>query len=166
MSITDETLEANTQYASNFTHGDLPAPPARHLAVITCMDARLHPEKFLGLDLGEAHIIRNAGGRASDDALRSLIISAHLLGTNEFMVIHHTDCGMLSFSNNELQYHLKEETGEDASHIDFLPFSDLEDSVRNDIQTVRESPFISNDISIRGFIYDVHTGRLQEVSSV
>jgi carbonic anhydrase len=164
MSITDETVEANTQYASNFTQGDLPAPPARHLAVLTCMDARLHPEKFLGLDLGEAHVIRNAGGRASDDALRSLIISSHLLGTNEFMVIHHTDCGMLTFSNNELRFHLQEETGEDASHIDFLPFSDLEGSVREDMQTIKRSPFISNDVSVRGFIYDVHTGRLQEVS--
>lgn len=166
MSATDEAVQANNQYASNFTQGDLPTPPARHLAIITCMDARLHPETFLGLELGDAHMIRNAGGRASDDALRSLIISSHLLGTNEYVVIHHTDCGMLTFGNEELRYHLREETGEDASHIDFLPFSNLEDSVREDIQTIRTSPFIPTDVSVRGFIYDVHTGRLQEVTGI
>src|SRR6476659_10400260 len=98
-------------------------PPARGVAIVACMDARLHPETFLGLDIGDAHVIRNAGGRASDDALRSLIISNRLLGTNEYLVIHHTDCGMLTFSNEELRQRLAEETGADASEFDFMPFS-------------------------------------------
>src|ERR687885_1546537 len=120
MSVTNEVLQANQEFAESFDRGDLPMPPARKLAVVTCMDARLHPEKFLGLNIGDAHVIRNAGGRVSDDALRSLIISSHLLGTNEYIVIHHTDCGMLTFTNDDLRGKLAQETGEDASHIDFL----------------------------------------------
>lgn len=129
MTVTDELIQANKTFAQTFDKGDLPMPPGRHVAVLTCMDARLHPERFLGLDIGDAHVIRNAGGRASDDAIRSLIISSRLLGTNEYLVIHHTDCGMLTFSNQDLQQKLREETGRDASGIDFLPFSDLEESV-------------------------------------
>ena len=102
MSVTPELLNANQTFAENFDKGDLPMPPARQVAVLTCMDARLHPEKFLGLDIGDAHVIRNAGGRASEDAIRSLIISSHLLGTKEYVVIHHTDCGMVSFTNDDL----------------------------------------------------------------
>jgi carbonic anhydrase len=139
-------------------------PPARHAAVLVCMDARLHPEKFLGLSIGDAHVIRNAGGRASDDAIRSLILSSKLLGTREFAVIHHTDCGMLTFSNAELQEKLAAETGADASGIDFLPFSDLEESVRDDVNRIRSSPFIAEDIPVSGFVYGVRTGRLQEVT--
>lgn len=165
MSVADELIGANERYAQTFDRGDLPAPPARHLAVLTCMDARLHPETFLGLDVGDAHVIRNAGGRASDDALRSLIISSHLLGTNEYVVIHHTDCGMLSFTNDDLRQKLNDETGADASTIDFLPFADLEQSVRDDVARIKESPFIPKDIAVRGFIYDVHSGKLAEVSS-
>lgn len=164
MSDIDELLEANRQYAETFDRGDLAAAPARRLAVVTCMDARLHPEAFLGLRPGDAHVIRNAGGRASDDALRSLIISSHLLGTNEYLVIHHTDCGMLALTNDGMHRKLEDATGADASAIDFLPFSDLEQSVRGDIRLIRESPFIPKDIPIRGFVYDVHTGRLSEVS--
>src|SRR5947209_2734787 len=151
MPETDALLNANQQYAETFNHGDLPMPPGRHVAVVTCMDARLHPETILGLDVGDAHMIRNAGGRVSDDALRSLIISSHLLGTNEYLVIHHTDCGMLTFTNDDLRRHLADETGQDASNIDFLPFPDLEESVRDDIARIRESPFLSNEVPVRGF---------------
>ncbi len=163
MSMTDQLVQANQAYAETFDQGDLPAPPARRLAVVTCMDARLHPEKFLGLEIGDAHVIRNAGGRASDDAIRSLIISSHLLGTNEYAVIHHTDCGMLSFTNEDLQQKLADETGVDASNIDFLPFPDLEQSVRDDVNRIKESPFIPGNIRVRGFVYDCRTGTLTEV---
>ncbi len=165
MTVTDEFVEANRRYAQEFDQGDVPLPPARHAAVLTCMDARLHPEKFLGLNVGDAHVIRNAGGRASDDAIRSLIISSHLLGTDEYVVIHHTDCGMLTFTNQDLQTKLREETGADASGIDFLPFPDLEQSVRDDVRRIKESAFIPKNISVRGFIYDVRTGQLQPVSN-
>lgn len=164
MTVTDALVQANKEFAQTFDKGNLPMPPGRHAAVLTCMDARLHPEKFLGLDIGDAHVIRNAGGRASEDALRSLIISSHLLGTNEYLVIHHTDCGMLTFSNEDLQQKLRKETGKDASGIDFLPFSDLEESVREDVRRIQESPFIPEGIPVRGFIYDVRTGRLQQVA--
>jgi carbonic anhydrase len=163
MSVTDEVLQANRRFTETFDRGDLPMPPARKFAVVTCMDARLHPETFLGLDIGDAHVIRNAGGRVSDDALRSFIISSHLLGTNEYVVIHHTDCGMLTFTNDELRAKLAEETQGDASHIDFLPFRDLDESVREDIQRIKESPFIPEGIPVRGFVYDVRTGSLTEV---
>lgn len=156
-------LDANSRFAATFDKGDLPAPPARHVAVLTCMDARLHPAAFLGLAIGDAHIIRNAGGSASDDAIRSLIISSRLLGTREFLVIHHTGCGMLSFTNAELQNQLKQETGADASGIDFMPFTDLEESVREDVRRIRESSFIDQTIAVSGFVYDVRSGRLQPV---
>jgi len=163
MSTVGTLVENNKRFASNFHEGDLPMPPARHVAIVTCMDARLHPEKFLGLEIGDAHVIRNAGGRASDDALRSLIISSRLLGTREFAVIHHTDCGMLTFSNDDLRAKLSEEAGVDAGHIDFLPFSDNAQSVRDDVQRIRESPFVPPGTPVSGYIYDVHTGMLEEV---
>ncbi len=163
MPVLNELLEANKRFTTGFEKGDLPMPPARHVAVLTCMDARLHPERFLGLDIGDAHVIRNAGGRASDDAVRSLIISSKLLGTREFVVIHHTDCGMLTFTSQELQKRLTEETGADASGIEFLTFADLEESVVEDVRRIGESPFIANDIPVSGFVYDVRTGRLKEV---
>ncbi len=158
-----EMLAANERYAADFTKGDLPMPPGRQVSVLVCMDARLHPEKFLGLDEGDAHVIRNAGGRASDDALRSLIISYKLLGTREFVVIHHTDCGMLTFTNEVLRDLLRKDLNADASGIDFLPFSDLDESVRQDVQTIRSSPLIPDDITVTGFVFDVKTGRLREV---
>jgi carbonic anhydrase len=163
MAETDQMVQANEQFAKEFDQGHLPMPPARQAAVLTCMDARLHPEKFLGLEIGDAHVIRNAGGRASDDAIRSLIISSHLLGTREYLVIHHTDCGMLTFSNEDLQGKLKQETGADADHIDFLPFSDLEQSVRDDVQHIEESPYMPEGIQVRGFVYDVRSGKLSPV---
>jgi len=164
MAVRDEFLEANQQFAEQFGHGHLPMPPARHVAVVTCMDARLHPAKFLGLDLGDAHVIRNAGGRASDDAIRSLIISSRLLGTTEFVVIHHTDCGMLTFTNEDLRGKLAAETGADASKVDFLPFPDLEESVREDVRRIKASPFVDEGIPVSGYVYDVRTGRLEAVA--
>lgn len=139
-------------------------PPGRRVAVLTCMDARLDPSKFLGLEEGDAHVIRNAGGRASADALRSLIISQQLLGTQEVVVIHHTDCGMLTFSNEELRGRLKERFNADPGDTDFLPFADLVKSVRDDVAEIRRSPFILKGIPVSGFIYDVRTGRLQAVA--
>ncbi len=161
MSVINELLDANREYADSFDQGGLPMPPARQVAIVTCMDARLHPAKFLGLNVGDAHVIRNAGGRVSDDALRSLIISSHLLGTQEFAVIHHTDCGMLTFSNDDLRRKLADRG--DASGIDFLPFSDNEASVREDVDAIRNSPFIPDGIGVSGYIYDVETGALQTV---
>jgi carbonic anhydrase len=163
MSIMDRFRKRNERFARDFDKGDAPMPPAQRFAVLTCMDAQLHPETFLGMDIGDAHVIRNAGGRASEDALRSLIISSRLLGTQEYAVIHHTDCGMLTFSNDELRGKLAADTGSDASHMDFLPFSDLEESVREDVRLIRESPFIPPDIEVSGWVYDVKTGRLQEI---
>ena len=163
MSEITKMLEANRAYAGSFTQGDLPMPPARHVAILTCMDARIHPATSLGLELGDAHVIQNAGGRASDDAIRSLIISSRLLGTTEFAVIHHTECGMLTFTNDHLQAKLKQETGEDASGIDFLPFPDLEQSVRDDVDRILSTPFLDPSIQVSGYIYDVHTGKVEQV---
>jgi len=164
MSEVQEFQKANAAYASSFSKGNLPMPPGRHVAVLTCMDARLDPARFLGLEEGDAHVIRNAGGRASDDAIRSLAISEQLLGTNEVVVIHHTDCGMLTFSNADLRKKLKQELNADAEHVDFLPFKDLEQSVRDDVATIKNSPFIPKNIEVSGFIYDVRSGRLLPVT--
>ena len=164
MTTVQEFLKANDAYAETFQKGHLPMPPARRVAVLTCMDARLHPARFLGLQEGDAHIIRNAGGRASDDAIRSLVISEQLLGTNTVVVIHHTDCGMLTFSNADLRGKLRQELGANADHIDFLPFKDLEQSVRDDVATIKASPLIPDNIEVNGFIYDVRSGKLSPVT--
>jgi carbonic anhydrase len=164
MTTVQEFLKANDAYAATFQKGDLPMPPARRVAVLTCMDARLHPARFLGLQEGDAHIIRNAGGRASDDAIRSLVISEQLLGTNTVVVIHHTDCGMLTFSNADLRTKLRQELGANADNIDFLPFKDLEQSVRDDVATIKASPLIPDNIEVSGFIYDVRSGKLSPVT--
>jgi carbonic anhydrase len=163
MAVLPDVAAANERYAASFTKGALPMPPGRKFAVLVCMDARIDPAKALGLEEGDAHVIRNAGGRASPDALRSLIISYKLLGTREFLIVHHTDCGMLTFTNDQIRDMLKADTGADASSIDFLPFDALEQSVRDDVATVRNSPLIPNDIPVTGFVYDVRTGRLAEV---
>ena len=163
MSVVQEFVQANKAYASAFQKGDLAMPPARHVAVLTCMDARIDPARALGLEEGDAHVIRNAGGRAAD-AIRSLVISEQLLGTTHIVVIHHTDCGMLTFSNADLQQKVQQDLHADASTIDFLPFSNLEQSVRDDITTLRESPLIPQNKDISGFIYDVKSGQLLPVS--
>jgi carbonic anhydrase len=164
MGVFQRFVERNKEFASKFRHGDKAMPPAQHLAVLTCMDARIHPEQALGLDIGDAHMIRNAGGRASDDAVRSLVISTELLGTNEFAVMHHTDCGMLTFTNDDLRNKLSSERGVDASGVDFLPFPDLEQSVRDDVATIKASPLLPEGIDVTGWIYDVKTGKISPVS--
>ena len=164
MPVLDEVLDANRSYSEGFTKGDLPMPPGRRFAVVTCMDARLDPAKFLGLEEGDAHVIRNAGGLVSDDALRSLIISHWLLGTHEALVIAHTDCGMLTFTNDDIHAKLAAETGEDASGIDFLPFPDLDDSVRQSVERVRSSQLLPDDFSVTGYVYDCSSGALREVA--
>ncbi len=158
----DLLLAANQRFAERFTAGERPMPPARHLAILACMDARLHPETFLGLEIGDAHIIRNAGGRASDDALRSLIISSRLLGTRAFVVIHHTDCGMLTFTDDELKADIEAATGL-RPHFALEAFSDLENDIRQSIARIKHSPFVPHKDKVRGFVYDVRTGRLHEV---
>jgi carbonic anhydrase len=163
MAIVQEFLKANGTYASTFHKGDLAMSPARHVAVLVCMDARIDPARALGLEEGDAHFIRNAGGRAAD-ALRSLVISEQLLGTTEIVIIHHTDCGMLTFSNEDLRKKVKQDLHADADHIDFLPFKEMEQSVRDDVAYLRESPFIPQSIGISGYIYDVKSGKLHPVS--
>ena len=161
----DRFLKANRDHTSSFNAGDLPAPPARGVAVVTCMDARLHPAEFLGLRVGDAHVIRNAGGRVSEDVIRSLVISERLLGTTEVVVIHHTDCGMASFTNEDLAAKVREDLGVDAGGWDFLPFTDLEQSVRDDVAAVRDSELIPDSVTVSGAIYDVESGELREVVS-
>jgi carbonic anhydrase len=163
MSVTDELISNNESYAAGFSKGDLAAPPAKKTLVLTCMDARLLPSRFLGLEEGDAHVVRNAGGRAQD-ALRSIVISQRLLGTEEVLVIHHTGCGMLTFQNEDLHAKVKDDLGADASDIDFLPFSDLEQSVRDDVEFLRNSSLVPDDVSVRGFVYDVESGKVTEVN--
>jgi carbonic anhydrase len=162
MSTIDELVKANEAYAATFDRGDLPLPPARRIAIVTCMDARILPSRVLGLQEGDAHVIRNAGGRARD-ALRSLIISQRLLGTREVAVIHHTDCGMLTFNNRDLRQKVREDLGQDTGEFDFLPFKNLDDSVREDIDFLQATQLLDPETLIRGFVYDVRTGKLREV---
>jgi carbonic anhydrase len=162
MTVVHEFLQANEAYAARFQKGGLPMPPARKVAVLACMDARLDPARILGLEEGDAHVIRNAGGRAAD-ALRSLVISEQLLGTTTIVILHHTDCGMLTFTDESLHDKIRHELHADADHIAFLPFKDLERSVRDDIAFLRQSPLIPEHIEIAGFIYDVRSGKLLPV---
>jgi len=164
MGIYEENLAANQQYAEKFTLGHLPMPPARKLAIVACMDARLTVEQFLGLKTGDAHVIRNAGGLVTEDAIRSLIISSYLLGTRTYYVVQHTDCGMLTFTDEKLREQLKTETGHDASHLHFHSFSDVEKSVKKQLQTIRSNSFLPRGIDVHGFVYDVRTGKLHEIS--
>jgi len=164
VSVTDEAVKANELYAKSFTLGHLAMPPARKLAVLACMDARLTVEQVLGLKTGEAHIIRNAGGIASEDAVRSLIISHHLLGTQEFVVINHTDCGMLTFKDEELREKLRKQTGAAVvAPARFYAFSDPEENVREQVQKIKTHPWLPREIPVRGFVYDVRSGKLREV---
>jgi carbonic anhydrase len=163
MSVTDELLAANEQYAASFDKGDLPLPPARKIAILACMDARLNPYGALGLQEGDAHIIRNAGGVVTDDEIRSLAISQRLLGTEEIVLIHHTDCGMLTFTDDEFKKSIQEDVGIKPEWA-VESFPDLDEDVRQSLARIEASPFIPNKSSVRGFVYDVETGRLREVS--
>ena len=163
MSITDEPLENNRRWAAAFDKRGLSNRPAKQVAIVACMDARFLPSRVLGVEEGDAHIIRNAGGVVTDDEIRSLAISQHLLGTEEVVLIHHTECGMLTFSDEEFAQRMEEATGERPpwpAHA----FPDLDENVRASIRTIRESPFIPNKSSVRGFVYDVKTGSLSEVT--
>ncbi len=162
MTATDDLLAHNDAYVASFDKGDLPMPPGRKVAIVACMDARLNIYGALGLSEGDAHVIRNAGGVITDDEIRSLAISQRLLGTEEIILIHHTDCGMLTFTDDEFKASIQEETGikpEWAAES----FSDLETDVRQSFARIKASPFIPRKDSIRGFIYEVETGRLREV---
>jgi carbonic anhydrase len=161
--VADEFVRANQKYASTFTKGELPLPPARKVAVVVCMDARIDPARALGLEEGDAHVIRNAGGRISD-ALRSLTISQTLLGSEEVVIIHHTDCGMLTFSDGQIRTKLRSERGVDADAVAFLPFTDLDASVRDDLAAYEASPLVRHDVPLRGFVYQVESGALREVA--
>ena len=163
MSVTDELLQNNAAYAESFDKGDLPLPPGKGVAVVACMDARVNVYGMLGLEEGDAHVIRNAGGVITDDEIRSLAISQRLLGTREIILIHHTDCGMLTFSDDELKAQIQEEVGM-KPHFSMESFSDLEEDVRQSIARIQASPFIPHKESVRGFVYEVETGRLREVT--
>jgi carbonic anhydrase len=163
MSARDEILSANALYAEGFTLGGLPSRPVRRFAVVTCMDARLDPIAFLGLRPGDAHVLRNAGGIASDDVLRSLAVSHGLLGTQEVFVIGHTNCGMQRLTNEEIRARLSEDPGVDASGVDFLAFADLEESVRASVRRIRESPLLPRSFGASGYVFDTSTGRVSPV---
>ena len=162
MSVTDDLVRNNETYARSFKKGNLPLPPAKHVVVLACMDARLDVHKILGLEEGDAHVIRNAGGVATDDAIRSLTISQRLLGTTEIILIHHTDCGMLTFKDDAVKSQIEKETGIRPAFA-LEAFSDLDEDVRQSIGRIKASPFIPHKDKIRGFVYDVRTGRLAEV---
>jgi carbonic anhydrase len=164
MSVIDELLRNNEGYAQSFDQGDLPIPPAKKVAVVACMDARLDVHAILGLGIGEAHVIRNAGGVITDDAIRSLAISQRLLGTEEVLLIHHTGCGMLTFTDDSFRSDIQSETGIKPP---WSPesFTDLDDDVRSSIGRIKTSPFVPHKGAVRGFVYDVESGRLREVSA-
>jgi len=161
MTATDDLLANNAEYAASFT-GPLPLPPAKGLAVLACMDARLDVYRLLGLNAGEAHVIRNAGGVVTDDAIRSLTISQRLLGTTEIVLIHHTDCGMLTFTDDSFKADIQGDTGI-KPHWSPEAFADLEEDVRQSIARIKASPFVPNRDAVRGFVFDVATGKLTEV---
>ena len=159
MSVVDEVTHANERYASGFEKGALPMPPGRKFAVVTCMDARLDPARFLGLEEGDAHVIRNAGGLVNDETIRSLVISHQLLGTQEAVVIGHTGCGMLTFTNDDVH----EKLGPESERIDFQPFPDVAERVRQSVATIRSHPLLGDSFGATGFVYDVESGRIDPV---
>jgi carbonic anhydrase len=163
MSVIDELVANATAYSDSFDRGDLPLPPAKGVAIVACMDARLNPYGLLGLQEGDAHVIRNAGGVITDDEIRSLAISQRLLGTEEVMLIHHTDCGMLTFADDDFRRQVQDDTGikpEWAAET----FSDLDEDVRQSIARIKASPFVPKKDNVRGFVYEVETGNLREVT--
>ena len=163
MSTTDELLSNAESYAASFDKGDLPLPPARKIAIVACMDARLNPYGILGLQEGDAHVIRNAGGVITDDEIRSLAISQRLLGTEEIILIHHTDCGMLTFTDDDFKRSIQEDVGIKPEWA-VEAFPDLEEDVRQSLARINASPFIPNKNSVRGFVYEVESGNLREVN--
>lgn len=162
MSTTDALVAANAAYAASFDDGDLPVPPARNVAVVACMDARLDPAAILGLANGDAHVIRNAGGVITDDAIRSLVISQRLLGTTEIVLLHHTDCGMVTFTDDAVKAQITADVGI-RPHFALEAFPDVHDDVRQSIARLRANPFIPHTDNIRGFVYDVADGTIEEV---
>jgi len=162
MSIIDSLLKNNETYAKSFTKGGLPLPPAKPVAVVACMDARIDVHRILGLQEGDAHVFRNAGGAVTDDAIRSLVISQRLLGTREIILIHHTDCGMLTFTDDQVKKQIERDVGIRPAFA-LEAFSDLEADVRQSITRIKASPFILHKDNLRGFVYDVKSGRLREV---
>ncbi|MBM3681728.1 MAG: carbonic anhydrase [Actinobacteria bacterium] len=164
MSVTDEFPQANAADAAEFTKGELPLPPARKTAVLACMDARLDPAKVLGLEEGDAHVIRNAGGVATADAIRSLAISQRLLGTREIVLIHHTDCGMLTFSDDAFRQGIEAETGQRPEWA-AEAFPDVDQDVRQSIHRIKASPYIPHADQVRGFVYHVESGQLREIEA-
>ena len=164
MSVTDELLDNAKRYADGFDKGDLPLPPARKVAVVACMDARLDPQKVLGLEEGDGHVIRNAGGVVTEDAIRSLEISQRLLGTEEIVLIHHTDCGMLTFSDDEFRQGIEAEVGQRPSWA-AEAFPHVEGDVRQSLARIAASPFIPKKDKVRGLVYEVETGALREVTA-
>jgi carbonic anhydrase len=163
VSATDDLLKNNEEYASGFDKGDLPIPPAKGVAVVACMDARLNVSKILGLEEGDAHVIRNAGGDVTDDEIRSLAISQRLLGTTEVILMHHTDCGMLTFSDDEFRQQILDDTGIKPDWP-AEAFADLDVDVRQSVARVTSSPFLPHKDKVRGFVYEVESGRLREVT--
>ncbi|MFN2568334.1 MAG: beta-class carbonic anhydrase [Candidatus Dormibacteria bacterium] len=163
MSVTDELVQNSKTYSQSFDKGALPMPPARKVAVLACMDARLNPYGVLGLSEGDAHVIRNAGGVVTEDAIRSLVISQRLLGTTEVILIHHTDCGMLTFTDDQVKEQIQKEVGI-KPHFALEAFPDLDDDVRQSVARIKASPFIPHKENVRGFVYDVTTGSLREVT--
>lgn len=163
MSVIDELLSNNSAYAATFDKGDQPKPPAKRVAVLACMDARLDPARILGIEEGDAHVIRNAGGVVSEDTIRSLLISQRFLGTREIMLVHHTDCGMLTFRDDDAKEQILADTGVRPSFA-LEAFGDLEQDVRQSIRRLEISPFVTHKDAIRGFVYDVATGELSEVT--
>src|ERR671933_1730838 len=157
MSVTDDLLRNNERYAESFDKGDLPMPPGKHVTVVACMDARLNVYGMLGLKEGDAHVIRNAGGVITDDEIRSLMISQRLLGTREIILIHHTDCGMLTFTDDEVKGQIQQEVGIKPEFA-LEAFSDLEEDVRQSMRRIQASPFIPHKGSVRGFVYEVESG--------
>jgi len=163
MSATDDLLKNNEEYAASFDKGELPLPPAKKVAVVACMDARLHVAKLLGLEEGDAHVIRNAGGVVTDDEIRSLAISQRLLGTEEVILIHHTDCGMLTFTDEDFSRQLEDDTGV-KPEWSAETFGDLDENVRESVARIQPSSFVPHKDSVRGFVYEVESGRLREVN--
>jgi carbonic anhydrase len=163
VNVFDELMEHNKGYAKRFDLGHLQTPPVKKLVILTCMDSRMDLEQLLGLSVGDAHMIRNAGGLATDDALRSLILSTHLLGTRAIAVIQHSQCGLMAITDEEFRSRLSSETGSDASHLWFHAFRDMDQNIAEQVLRIRQNPFLPKQIQVRGYAYDVTTGALREI---